>query len=87
MGLTRCVLPTVLKARPRPVSSTPAIVRCAVGVGCRVRVDKRRVINYSHAASKLYHLTFFFFNSSGGWVKIKLKLPHFHVSDTCRVST
>ena len=26
------------------------------------------------------------FKSSGGWVKIKLKLPHFHVSDTCRVS-
>ena len=27
-------------------------------------------------------LTFFsfFFSSSGGWVKIKLKLPHFHVS-------
>ena len=25
---------------------------------------------------------FFFFKSSGGWVKIKLKLPHFHVSDT-----
>ena len=24
--------------------------------------------------------------SSGGWVKIKLKLPHFHVADTCRVS-
>ena len=24
--------------------------------------------------------------SSGGWVKIKLELPHFHVSDTC-VST
>ena len=22
----------------------------------------------------------------GGWVKIKLKLPHYHVSDTCRVS-
>ena len=21
--------------------------------------------------------------SSGGWVKIKLKLPHFHVSNTC----
>ena len=29
---------------------------------------------------------FCFFKSSGGWVKIKLKLPHFHVSDTCRVS-
>ena len=28
----------------------------------------------------------FFFKSSGGWVKIKLKLPHFHVSDTCGVS-
>ena len=28
---------------------------------------------------------FFFFKSSGGWVKIKLKLPHFHVSDTRRV--
>ena len=26
-----------------------------------------------------------FLLSSGGWVKIKLKLPHFHVSDTCRV--
>ena len=25
----------------------------------------------------------FFLKSSGGWVKIKLKLPHFHVSDTC----
>ena len=24
-----------------------------------------------------------FFKSSGGCVKIKLKLPHFHVSDTC----
>ena len=22
---------------------------------------------------------------SSGWVKIKLKLPHFYVSDTCRV--
>ena len=30
---------------------------------------------------------FLFFQSSGGWVKIKLKLPHFHVSDTCRVSS
>ena len=33
---------------------------------------------------------FFFFIiiilSSGGWIRIKLKLPHFHVSDTCRVS-
>ena len=29
---------------------------------------------------------FFFFFSSGGWVKIELKLPHFHVSDSCRVS-
>ena len=27
---------------------------------------------------------FFFFFSSGGWLKIKLKLPHFHVSVTCR---
>ena len=25
----------------------------------------------------------FFFKSSGGWVKIKRKPPHFHVSDTC----
>ena len=24
---------------------------------------------------------FFFFKSSGEWVKLKLKLPHFHVSD------
>ena len=24
--------------------------------------------------------------SSAGWVKTKLKLPHFHVSDRCRVS-
>ena len=26
-----------------------------------------------------YALLFFLFSSSGGWVKIKLKLPHFHV--------
>ena len=31
-------------------------------------------------------LCFVIFSSSGGWVKIKLKLLHFHVSDTCRVS-
>ena len=29
--------------------------------------------------SALYH---FFFKSFVGWVKVKLKLPHFHVSDT-----
>ena len=27
-----------------------------------------------------------FILSSGGWVKVKRKLPHFHVSDTSRVS-
>ena len=32
-----------------------------------------------------FFLSFFFsfFQSFGGWVKRKLKLPHFHVSDTC----
>ena len=29
-------------------------------------------------------LFFCFLFSSGGWVKIWVKLPHFHVSDTCR---
>ena len=29
---------------------------------------------------------FFLFLSSGGWVKVKLKRPHFRVSDTRRVS-
>ena len=33
-----------------------------------------------------YFEVYVYFLSSGGWVKIKLKLPHFHVSDTCRVS-
>ena len=27
-------------------------------------------------------LFYFLYISSGGWVKVKLKLPHFHVSDT-----
>ena len=36
-----------------PVSSTPAVVRCAVGVGGAVWVDKHRVIHYSHTAPKL----------------------------------
>ena len=36
--------------------------------------------------SRVFLFLFFVFKSSGGWVKIKLKLPHFHVSDTCRVS-
>ena len=42
----------------------------------------------AYLLSLLQHSLFFFsfFPSSGGWVKIKLKLPHFHVSDTCRVS-
>ena len=29
---------------------------------------------------------YYFFKSSGRWVKIKLNPPPFHVSDTCRVS-
>ena len=28
----------------------------------------------------------FFFSFLSGWVKVKLKLPHLHVSDRCRVS-
>ena len=34
-------------------SSTPAVVRCVVGVGGAVWVDKHRVIHYSHTAPKL----------------------------------
>ena len=34
--------------------------------------------------TELFFSFFFFFKSSGGWAKIKLKLPHFHVSDTRR---
>ena len=34
----------------------------------------------------LFFCLFFIFTSSGGWVKMKRKLPHFHVSDTYRVS-
>ena len=33
-----------------------------------------------------FFFVYLFFKSYGGWVKIKLELPHFHVSDTCRVS-
>ena len=34
-----------------------------------------------------FFFSFFLFLSSGRWAKVKLKLPHFHVSDTtCRVS-
>ena len=36
-----------------PVSSTPAVVRCAAGVGGAVWVDEHRVIHHSHTASKL----------------------------------
>ena len=39
----------------------------------------------SEPATSLSVFSFFLFISSGGWVKIKLKLPHFHVSNTCRV--
>ena len=31
----------------------------------------------------LFCFALFCFWSSGGWVKIRLKLPHFHASDTC----
>ena len=33
-----------------------------------------------------YFIYFVIYLFSGGWVKIKLKLPHFHLSDTCCVS-
>ena len=32
--------------------------------------------------SLFFFFLLIFFKSSGGWVKIKLQLPHFHVSDT-----
>ena len=32
-------------------------------------------------------MLFFFSKSSAGWVKIKFNIPHFHVSDACRVCT
>ena len=35
--------------------------------------------------SMQYGYVFFFFFFSG-WLKVQLKLPHFRVSDTCRVS-
>ena len=39
------------------------------------------------AAAAPYLLFFSFFPvSSGGWVKLQLNPPHFHVSDTCRAS-
>ena len=44
-------------------------------------------VKYSEGeAAQTAHVDFllFFFQSSGGWIKIIL--PRFHVSDTCRVS-
>ena len=39
-----------------------------------------------HRRAKMILLYYYYFYFSGGWVKIKLKPPHLHVSDTCRVS-
>ena len=40
----------------------------------------------SKSGTAVQHFIFLFFKSSGGWVKLKLERPHFHVSDTSRVS-
>ena len=57
---------------------------CSWGKQCWSRAFRKRVFStfdtLSPRPAKANAL------SSGGWVKIKLKLPHFHVSDTCRVS-
>ena len=44
----------------------------------------KREFVFFKALNCLNFFSFFFFNPpSNGYVKIKLKLPHFHVSDTC----
>ena len=41
---------------------------------------------YIPRSKRYFFYIFHFFLSSGGWLKIKLKLPHFNLSDTRRVS-
>ena len=54
MGVTRCVLPTTLvNARLMTCEQYTSGVRCVVGVGGAVWVDKHRVIHHSHTAFKL----------------------------------
>ena len=46
----------------------------------------RDSVGYTMQLPHVFLFFCFFFNSPGGWVKVKLKLPHFHVSYACRVS-
>ena len=59
-----------------------------IGVSSPLSSVRKAFISIRDAEEEAVRVEFFcfFFKSSGGWVKIKLKLPHFHVSDTCRVS-
>ena len=43
-------------------------------------------LNQNYDRDSAVHTSSITLTASGGWVKIQFKLPHFHVSDTCRVS-
>ena len=73
-----------------PWADFPWLNKCRCQNGrCRKvspRAFRRHVARYRHPLVFVSFCFFCFSESSGGWVKIKLKLPHFHVSDACRVS-
>ena len=50
---------------------------------CKIDLIVRKDNKPKHEGERKHFFFFFFFKSSGGWVKIKLKLPHFHVWDAC----
>ena len=49
---------------------------------------RESLVEICHSPIRDFHgggdVKVFFFKTSGGWVNLKLKLPHFRVSDTCR---
>ena len=74
--------------------SVPARLVVAMAKGGGSSTDFVRTINCPvlgtlctrcHDAHKRITI-YLFIKSSGGWVKIELTLPQFHVYDTCRVS-
>ena len=65
-------------------TAVPGINNVSIATKKRMRLVLL-VVAVSTRNEYLYYSSFLFvfFISSGGWVKIKLKLPHLHVSDTC----
>ena len=76
------------KQRPQQAEAAPTKGTAAAGAWCvcgsmfsLLKNTTRYHVKKKLKMLRFFFFFFFFFKSSGGWVKIKLKLPHYYVGD------